>query len=93
MLYLHMYQLTINSHCDIFAALSLSSSIVWDDCEGILVAGTEVVRNKDTKCLSDIDTVSVWHRHCSLIYHIVDEDRVPDIRISISHIHREWRSP
>ena len=86
-----MYQLTVYS--DIFAALSLSSSIVWDDCEGIVVVGTEMVRSEDTERFKDIDTVRIWHRHCSLICHIVDEDRVPDIRINISHIQREWSSP
>ena len=77
----------------ISAPLSLSNSIVWNDCEDILEAGTEVVRSEDTECLSDIDAVRIWHRHCSLICHIVDEDRVPDIRINISHIQREWSTP
>ena len=85
------YQLTVYS--DIVAALSLPSSIVWDDCEGILIARTGVVWSEDTECLSDIDTVRIWHRHCSLICHIVDEDRVPDIRINTSHIQREWSTP
>ena len=45
-------------------------------------------------CLSDSDTVSTedgcW---VVLICHVVDEDRVPDIRINTSHIQREWSSP
>ena len=55
---------------------------------------TEVVRSEGVVCLSDIDTVSTedgcW---VVLICHIVDEDRVPDIRINTSHIQREWSSP
>ena len=68
-------------------ALSLSSSIVWDDCEVILVTGTGVVRTEDVVCLCEVVTVSTgdgcW---VLLICHIVDEDRVPDIRIHICHI-------
>ena len=55
---------------------------------------TEVVRSEGVVCLSDIDTASTedgcW---VVLICHIVDEDRVPDIRINTSHIQREWSSP
>ena len=72
--------------------LSLSSSIEWDDCEDILLTGTGVVRSEGVVCLSDIDTVSTGDS-CWLIRHIVDEDRVPDIRINTSHIQREWSSP
>ena len=49
----------------------------------------EVVRSEGVVCLSDIGTVGTedgcW---VVLICHIVDEDRVPDIRNE-----REWRSP
>ena len=55
---------------------------------------TEVVRSEGVVCLSDIGTVGTeggcW---VGLICHIVDEDRVPDIRINTSHIQREWRTP
>ena len=72
-------------------ALSLASSIDWDDRDVILI---KTVRSEDVVCLSDIDTVSTedgcW---VVLICHIVDEDRVPDIRINTSHIQREWSSP
>ena len=47
---------------------------------------TEVVRSEGVVCLSDIGTEDVcW---VVLICHIVDEDRVPDIRNEI-----EWRTP
>ena len=53
---------------------------------------TGVVRSEGVVCLSDIDTVGTedgcW---VVLICHIVDQDRVPDIRINTSHIQREWR--
>ena len=88
-------KLTVNSvSSDILTALSLSHSIVWDDCEGILVTGTGVVRTEDVVCLCEVVTVSTgegcW---ILLICHIVDEDRVPDIRIHTSHIQREWSTP
>ena len=89
--HVHVRIFVITRH--ILTALSLSSSIVWDDCEVILVAGTEVAWSEDAECLRDIGTVRIWHRHRSLICHIVDEDRVPDIRINTSHIQREWSSP
>ena len=75
-------------------ALSQASSIDWDDREVVHMTRTEVVRSEGVVCLSDIDTVSTedgcW---VVLICHIVDEDRVPDIRINTSHIQREWSSP
>ena len=75
-------------------ALSLASSIDWDDREVVHMTRTEVVRSEGVVCLSDIDTVSTedgcW---VVLICHIVDEDRVPDIRMNTSHIQREWSSP
>ena len=50
---------------------------------------TEVVRSEGVVCLSDIGTVGTedgcW---VVLICHIVDEERVPDIRNE-----REWRTP
>ena len=80
----HVISLTVSS--DILTALSLTSSIEWNDCEDILVTGTEVVRSEGVVCLSDI---------ADAVYHniIVDEDRVPDIRIIISHIQREGSTP
>ena len=88
-------KLTVNGvSSSILTALSLSSSIVWDDCEGILVTGTGVVRTENVVCLCEVMTVSTgdgcW---VLLICHIVDEDRVPDIRILISHIQSEWCFP
>ena len=86
---------TVNSvSSDILTALSLSNSIVWDDCEGILVTGTGVVRTEDIVCLCVVVTVSTGDS-CWVLFicHIVDEDRVPDIRIHTSHIQREWSTP
>ena len=79
---------------DMWTALSLASSIYWDDREVVHMTRTEVVRSEGVVCLSDINTVSTedgcW---VVLICHIVDEDRVTDIRINTSHIQREWSSP
>ena len=49
---------------DILTALSLTSSIEWNDCEDILVTGTGVVRSEGVVCLSDIDTVSTGDECC-----------------------------
>ena len=95
-LFIHYEYHTIicNVSIGIGIALSLASSIDWDDREVVHMTRTEVVRSEGVVCLSDIDTVSTedgcW---VVLICHIVDEDRVPDIRINISHIQREWSSP
>ena len=74
--------------------LSLASSIEGSDREVVHMTRTEVVKSEGVVCLSDIDTVSTedgcW---VVLICHIVDEDRVPDIRINTSHIQREWSTP
>ena len=82
---LWFFKLHTSSH--ILTVLSLSSSIEWDDCEGILVTGTGVVRTKGVVCLCEVVTVSTgdgcW---VLLICHIVDEDRVPDIGIHTSYI-------
>ena len=85
----HVPSLTIS---DTLTALSLTSFIEWNDCEDILVTGTGVVRSEGVVCLNDIDTVSTGD-DCWFICHIVDEDRVPDIRINISHIQREGSTP
>ena len=90
-----MVIITIKSvYSDIVAGLSLPSSIERSDCEGILVAGAGVGRSEGVVCLSDIGAVSTGDNcWAGLICHIVDEDRVPDIRINSSHIQREWSSP
>ena len=74
----YSYKLTINCiSSNIVTTLSLSNSIVWDDCEGILVTGTGVVRTEDVVCLCEVVTVMIstgegcW---VLLICHIVDED-------------------
>ena len=80
--------------CNICTAFSLTSSIDWDDREVVQITRAEVVRSEGVVCLSDSDTVSTGDRcWVVLICHIVDEDRVPDIRINTSHIQREWSSP
>ena len=86
--------MTITISSDSISALSLASSIEWGDREVVHMTRTEVVRSEGVVCLSDIGTVSTedgcW---VVLICHIVDEDRVPDIRINTSHIQREWSCP
>ena len=68
-------------------SLSLISSIEWCNEEVVHMTKTEVVRSEGIGCLSDIGTVSTgdgsW---VVLICHILNEDRVPDIRINTSHI-------
>ena len=85
----HVPSLTIGNN---LTALSLTSSIEWNDCEDILVKGTGVVRSEGVVCISDIDTVSTGD-DCWFICHVVDEDRVPDIMINMSHIQREGSTP
>ena len=79
---------------NIGTALSLANSIDWDDREEVHMTRTEVVRSEGVVCLIDNDTVRVedgcW---VVLISHIIDKNRVPDIRINTSHIQREWSNP
>ena len=71
------------------SCFTLPSSVYSNDREVVHMARTEVVRSEGVVCLSDIGTVGTedgcW---VGLICHIVDEDRVPDIRNE-----REWRTP
>ena len=77
---------------EVVAGFSLSSSIDWDHSEDILVTGTGAGGSEGVVSLSEVGTVRAVEG-CWLISHIVDEDRVPDIRIYTSHIQREWSSP
>ena len=79
---------------DIKTALPLASSIQRDDRElvhreVVHMTGVDAIRSEGVVSLSDIGTVGTeddcWF---VLICHIVDEDRVPDIRNE-----REWRGP
>ena len=74
-------------HTDYFdeTVFSLASSIEWRDIEVVHMTRTDVVRSEGVDCLSDICVV--------LICHILDEDRVPDIMINISHIQRPGSLP
>ena len=45
----------------------LSSSILWDDCEAVLVTGTEVGSGEGVLCLCEVVIVSCW---VVLIHHI-----------------------
>ena len=58
------------------------------------MTGAGVVRSEGVVCLCEVVAVGTgdgcW---VLLICHIVDEDRVPDIRIYFSHIQREWSTP
>ena len=84
----HVYKLT---SCGI---LALSTSIVWDDCEGIHVTGNGMVGNEYVVCLCEVAAVSTGDRcWVLLIRNIVDEDKVPDVMIHTSHIQRKWRTP
>ena len=86
----HIPSLTISN---ILTALSLTHFIEWNDCEDILVTGTGVVRSEGVVCLNDIDTVSTGDECWFICHIIVDENRVPDIMINISHIQREGSTP
>ena len=74
--------------------LSLSCSIEWDDSEVVLVRETEVARREGIAGLSDVGTISTVDGCWTVtVGHIVDEDRVPYVRINISHIQRERGNP
>ena len=76
----------MNVACLIRTALSLASSIKWYNRKVVHVTVVEASLSKSITCLSDISTEDgCW---VVLICHIVDEDRVPDIRNE-----REWRTP
>ncbi|CAI7992190.1 hypothetical protein GBAR_LOCUS938, partial [Geodia barretti] len=56
-----------------------------------LLTGSGRARSEGITCVSNVDRGDgCWG---VLICHIVDEDRVPDIRINTSHIQREWSTP
>ena len=73
---------------------SLSSSILWDDCEAVVDTGTGVGSGEGVVWLCEVVTVSTgdgcW---VVLICHIGDEDSVPDVRIHPRHIQGEGRAP
>ena len=83
-MYIQIFSDTFTSH--ILTAVSLPNSIIRDYCEVIQLAGSHIVRREGVVCLSDINAFitgnSCW---VFLICHIVDEDRVPDVRVTISH--------
>ena len=76
-----------------FTPVALSSSILWDDCEAVLVTGTGVGNGEGVVWLCEVVTVSTgdgcW---AVLICHIGDEDSVPDVRIHPRHIQGEGRA-
>ena len=73
---------------------SISYSVLWDDCEGVLVAGAGEVRVEDVVCLCEVVAVSTGHGcWVVLVCHIGDEDRVPDVRVHPTHIQRERSTP
>ena len=86
-----LLQYTSNSDS---TAISFTSSIEWNNRNVVNIRVTKVLVCEGVVCLIDIHTVSTEVVCCTvLICHIVYEDRVPDIRVDISHIQREWRSP
>ena len=76
----------------ISCTLSFACSIDWDDREVVHMTRAEVVRSECVVCFSDIDTVSTEDGCWVVCSHIVDEDRVPDIRLT-SNIQSEGSSP
>lgn len=80
----HVFKLTSG------VILSLSSSIVWNNGEGILITWTGVIGFKSIVCLCEVGAVNYW---VLLIWQIVNEDRIPDVRIHTSHIQSEWSTP
>ena len=74
--------------------LSLPCSILWDDCEVVLVARTGVGSAEGVVWLREVVTVRTGHGcWVVLICHIGDEDSVPDVRIHPRHIQGEGRAP
>ena len=81
---------------DRLTALSHASSILWDDCEFVLVivAGAGEVRAEGVVCLCEAVAVGTGHGcWVVLICHIGDEDSVADVRVHPTHIQREWSTP
>ena len=94
-IYIHTMLLTIYK-CPLhrLTPAPLSSSILWDDCEAVLVTGIGVGSGEGVVWLCEVVTVSAgdgcW---VVLICHIGDEDSVPDVRIHPCHIQGEGRAP
>ena len=83
---------------DIVTGFSLTSSIVWDDCEEELDTGTWMLWDEGVVCVYNPSAVSAVKRNsfwAHLIIHIVfmNEDSVPDINLFIGYIQREGSSP
>ena len=74
-------------------ALSLTSSIEWDDSEGILMAGTGVFRTEDVVRLHSIDMATVCRCRCVNVCHIANKDSVPNVIVHDSLIHFVWFTP
>ena len=76
------------------ASLSRACSILWGDCEGVVVARAGGVRAEGVVCLCEVVAVSTGY-DCwvVLICHIGDEDSVPDVRVHSTHIQRERSTP
>ena len=91
-------RLTYSMANGVGTGLSLTSSIVWNDCKEILNTGTWIVWSEGVTCIYNICAVSaIITNGCwaCLIIHIVlvNEDSVPNIRIHVSDIQREGSSP
>ena len=72
-------------------SLSQASSILWGDCEVVLVLakGNWYIRHEEAVCLCEITTVGIGHGcWVVLVSHIGDVHIVPDIREK-----REWSTP
>ena len=69
------------SFSDIMTALSLASSVEWNNSEGVHMTRIKVARSEGVVGISDVVTIST-ENNCwiVLICHDVDDDRVPDVR-------------
>ena len=73
---------------------SFASSIKWDYREVVHMATTNVVRSEFILGVCDVDTISTGNgTYVVHVCNIVDDNRVPDIRINSSNIQGPWSSP
>ena len=73
---------------------SFASSIKWDYREVLHMATTNVVRSEYILGVCDVDTISTGNgTYVVHVCNIVDDNRVPDIRINSSNIQGPWSSP
>ena len=66
---------------DIATALSLANLVEWNNSEVVHMTRAEVARSEGVVGISDVVTIDTGD-NCwiVLISHVVDDDRVPDVR-------------